>query len=343
MNNKRHKRILVAVLIVEVIVVGLIFARVAALFCCMPSFTLPTLIARNTELISSTIELKTVPSQTPSPVATQTRIIPTKAAINPTNTLILYTPSMSPTITPSKTPTQTYTPTPTSSPTKLSPTITPTPILLPTSQPITGVLPAAPLPIVILPTVAIPTALLVIVPIPTAIPTVIPLPTKVPTQVLATATSEPSLTPVPPTPTLSNECNWGWATQPLPEVTDAAQAAITNAGLNTSTVRAIAFGENCYQLYTSKVLFFGTMYTDFYLNTPATDLNDLDALAAIVKTAYQTLSTLNFTLPARPGELDITFTSGSESKHFRAMFDDIRPLIEAGKSSAELLAKGWLY
>jgi hypothetical protein len=79
------------------------------------------------------------------------------------------------------------------------------------------------------------------------------------------------------------------------------------------------------------------------LNTPATDLNDLDALAAIVKTAYQTLTTLNFSLPARPGELDITFTAGGESKNFRAMFDDIRPLIEGGKSSAELLAAGWLH
>lgn len=348
MNNKRRKRFLVAVLIVEVMVVGLILARVAALFCCVPSFVPPTLIVLNTQVADSTVEPKNKNSQTIQLMPSQTPAKPTEIVFTVTNTLASYTPTISPTATPSRTPTQTI------ALTQQFITRTSTPFQVATKEP-TKNLPTArivlstPQSIVELrPTVPIPTALSVIVPIPTALPTTMPMPTAAPTQLpptaeLVTNTPVPSLTPIPPSPTLSNECNWGWATQPLPEITSAAQDAIINAGLDTTIVRSLAFGENCYQLYTSKILFFSTMYTDFYLNTPVADLNDLDGLAGFVKLAYQTLSTLNITLPARPGELDITFTAGGESKHFRAMFDDIRPLIEASKSSAELLAAGWLH
>ena len=47
-------------------------------------------------------------------------------------------------------------------------------------------------------------------------------------------------------------------------------------------------------------------------------------------------------MPAPPGYLDIIFTADSQSKNFRAMFSQLKPLIDAGKGSAELLKVGGL-
>ncbi len=138
------------------------------------------------------------------------------------------------------------------------------------------------------------------------------------------------------------QCMWSWARQSLPNVSDAAQVAITEAGLKNVMVRSEAYGEDCNDSKTGKFAYFGAMTTDFYLKATVPDLNDADELARIVTTAYNTLTTLNVELPAHRGYLDITFTAYNQTKIFRAMFDEVKPIIEAGQDGTELLAVGGL-
>jgi hypothetical protein len=42
-------------------------------------------------------------------------------------------------------------------------------------------------------------------------------------------------------------------------------------------------------------------------------------------------------LTAQPGYLDVTFTAGGESKHFRTMFQMIRAALEQGLSGQALI------
>lgn len=156
-------------------------------------------------------------------------------------------------------------------------------------------------------------------------------------QLAQTATAL-AITPTP-NPT-SFQCAWSWAHRDLPDTTQAVQVILVQKGLsNVHVVRADAFGEECGNSDRAD-RGFGAMTTDFYLSIEVANLNDADASAKIITDTYNILSTLDIELPAQPGYLDMTFTSGSQSKRFRAMFDTIKPIIEGKKGAKELLAAG---
>lgn len=156
-------------------------------------------------------------------------------------------------------------------------------------------------------------------------------------QLAQTATAL-AITPTP-NPT-SFQCAWSWAHRDLPDTAQAVQVILVQKGLsNVHVVRADAFGEECGNSDRAD-RGFGAMTTDFYLSIEVANLNDADAAAKIITDTYTILSTLDIELPAQPGYLDMTFTSGSQSKRFRAMFDTIKPIIEGKKGAKELLAAG---
>lgn len=322
---------MIAIVIVEVVAVIIILARLVQVCCNAPPAE-PTLIALSIGATSSPTDVQKPASQTPQVLASQTADFPTEIVPTATPTLIPDTATASATLVPpSPTATRVL---PTEEPATVEPTTAlPATVEPPTKAPPTN-LPPVPVSIVFQPTV----------PIPTAIPTTAPSPTKLPpTARPVTATPRPpSATPTVTATATDEPCYYAWAIHPLPDITNAAQSAITNAGLNTVTVTAEAYGEDCIDGKTGASVGFGAMSTDFYLIAPVSDFSDADAMAALVKTAYQTLTTLPISLPALPGYLDIKFTTGAQTKEFRGLFRDVKVAIDAGKSSAELLAVGGL-
>ncbi len=135
-------------------------------------------------------------------------------------------------------------------------------------------------------------------------------------------------------------CAWSWAHRDLPDTARAVQEALVSAGMtNVQIIRADAYGEECGNLPHSAHNF-GAMSTDFYLSATVSNPDDVDEKAKIILDVYKVLSSLKIELPAHPGYLEITFTSGGETKHFRAGFEAVKQAIEAGKSAKELVALG---
>ena len=345
MNNRRRNQILIGVVIVEVIAVVILVTRVAQVCCAAPSnLTVPTTVALNptTELPihaveTSTLEDALVLSITPTAMAATASLSATTEA-SPTASLTATVLPDSPT------PTASLTDLPATPTSTLSPTVEP-------SSPTANGLPATNPPPIAAQLVVVPTTVpLPTIPIPTAVPTITQPPTRLPPTRTPTATATPTLaatvtrvstaTLAPTAIQESGQCSYGWAINPLPDVTAAAQGAINAAGLNSVTVRSEAYGENCYDSISGRLLYFGAMTTDFYLTAPVSDFADVDTMGQIVITAYNTLTTLNIALPARPGYLDITFTVGSDKKHFRAVFEDVKAAMDAGKTGAALIAVG---
>lgn len=166
--------------------------------------------------------------------------------------------------------------------------------------------------------------------------------TALATSPTPTEHSRATLTPTPTSSAHDSNCAFSWAHQDLPNAARAVQTAFNDAGVKAiSVLRAEAFGENCNRADGS-LSYFGAMSSDFYLAGRVNNLDDASEMAQIIKTAYQTISTLDIQLPAAPGYLDIVFSAGGQSKRFRTMFYSLKPLIDAGKGDAELLAAGGL-
>jgi hypothetical protein len=147
-------------------------------------------------------------------------------------------------------------------------------------------------------------------------------------------------TPTPTSSVQSNSCAWSWAHRDLPDTAKAVQEALVSAGMtNVQIIRADAYGEECSNL-PRDAHNFGAMSTDFYLSATLSNVDDADEAAQIITDAYNVLTHLKVELPADPGYLEITFTSGSETKHFRTLFEAIKQAIEAGKSGKELFTLG---
>lgn len=163
-------------------------------------------------------------------------------------------------------------------------------------------------------------------------------------QLAQTATAL-AVTPTP-TPTTSgvhdSNCAFSWAHQDLPEIAKSASEALSIISIaRFEVLRAEAYGENCNRADGS-VSYFAAMTTDFYLSVNVTDLADSNQLAQMVKTAYGVLSELKVKLPAEAGYLDIVFKEDKQEKRFRAMFSQIKRLIETKAGDEKLLAAGGL-
>lgn len=158
-------------------------------------------------------------------------------------------------------------------------------------------------------------------------------------QLAQTATAY-AVSPTPTPAVHDSNCVFNWARQDLPDVTNIVQTALNDAGIAFVTARAEAYGENCIR-QDQTISYFAAMTTDFYLTIPLNSLADEERLGQVVAATYAMLTAIpEESLPARLGYLDITFAAGEQAKRFRAMFDQLRPLVEAGESGAALLKAG---
>ena len=135
-------------------------------------------------------------------------------------------------------------------------------------------------------------------------------------------------------------CVWQWAQQDLPDVTILAQKALDEAGLTGVTVHAQDYGENCNDpANTSRINYFATMKTDFYVDALVKNLSDGTVLADYVVKVYAALSAIpEDKLPARADVLRITFSDAtSQSKLLFTSFDQVRAALEKRLSGAGLL------
>jgi hypothetical protein len=173
-------------------------------------------------------------------------------------------------------------------------------------------------------------------------PSLTPTPTNTPVSSIqaaiwtstALAQFHPSITPAAND---SGMCGWQWARQPLPDAARQVQTRFDTARIKYTNVYAEAYGENCLN-GDGSVRYFAAMTSDLYITLSIESLDDTDALANVVVSIYQIISTPPpANLPARPGYLDITFQSGSQSRKVRAMFSDYQSAIEHGLTGAALL------
>jgi hypothetical protein len=130
-----------------------------------------------------------------------------------------------------------------------------------------------------------------------------PTASETPTPPAAAATGAPTTQP----------CGFQWAINPLPEISERAQAALDDAGLKGSA-RAEVFGENCLNADMS-VQYFASMETDFRFVLDASDLADRSALGdlAAVAVAIVERFPVNELPGTQPGYIGITFTAGDQT------------------------------
>ena len=164
--------------------------------------------------------------------------------------------------------------------------------------------------------------------------------TTLATSPTPTLHSSPSTTPTATSSAQDSNCAFSWAYQDLPDAARALQTAFDDAGVTSiRAIRAEAYGENCIKA-DGQVSYFGAMTSDFYLAATVKNLDDADEVGQLITTAYNTITSLKIKLPAGPGYLDIIFSAGGQSKRFRTMFYQLKPLIDAGQGGAELVAVG---
>lgn len=147
--------------------------------------------------------------------------------------------------------------------------------------------------------------------------------------------------PITETPTQQQPCYFNWATQPLPDLSAQVQTAMTVAGLNDVTVRAEAFGENCYDAQTNEVVSFGAMETDYHIAVKVADLADRDSLGNILETILVVMDAFpaDATPGPQPGLIRVSFQTGSEELNLQFTAVEGKSAQEAGLMGAALLDK----
>jgi hypothetical protein len=130
----------------------------------------------------------------------------------------------------------------------------------------------------------------------------------------STATPTPTSTPTSEPPS-SQDCYFNWATQSLPELSAEVQAAMEKAGLKGVTAVAEAYGENCYDSQTNKVVYFATLETDFLIDMDVPSLRDAEALGQSLDEILIVLD--QFPADSTPGPqsgyVGVVFKAGTEA------------------------------
>jgi len=132
-------------------------------------------------------------------------------------------------------------------------------------------------------------------------------------------------------PATSQNCIFAWATQPLPDLTAKVQAAINAAGLTGVSASAEAYGENCNDSQTNKLIHFSTLETDFFITVKIANLTDKDNLGNLLE---KILAVLDSFPPGKipgpqAGKVNISFETGSDTLNL--MFS-----VPAGKTARSL-------
>ncbi len=161
-----------------------------------------------------------------------------------------------------------------------------------------------------------------------------------PTPTIAVETIQAVLSPEITRAVTEEPCAYQWASQELPEITEALQKTFQDAGHPNLKVSAKAFGENCVRADGSVVRFL-PMYTDIYATAPVPQLEDDLLLAERLETILRLV--LDYPpekLPGSPeGYLGITFTDPQGEMvnlWFRRL--DGKAALDSGLSGEELLA-----
>ncbi len=146
----------------------------------------------------------------------------------------------------------------------------------------------------------------------------------------------------PPTNTSSYQnCYYNWATQPLPDLSKKVQAAMDSAGLKGVTAKAEAFGENCIDAQTLKVVGFGAMETDFRVAVEVPDLTNRDELGNLLERILIVLDEFSTgsTSGLRAGYVGVRFKSGDQELNLWFLVDYEKTVRGQGLHGAELVEK----
>lgn len=157
---------------------------------------------------------------------------------------------------------------------------------------------------------------------------------------LTQGTPEPSQRPgeVPLAITIeaTQPCGYVWAYHALPEISAEFQTAI-QAILPEAEARAQAFGEDC--VTESGSATFSPMETDFYVRLAVDDLQDNEALGALIEQVLPIVD--EFARPRVPGPQDgfveFTFFRGSDQRVLRVPIPLGKQLREQGVHGAKLI------
>ena len=149
--------------------------------------------------------------------------------------------------------------------------------------------------------------------------------------ILAACTAPHSIPETRTAPANSQNCIFTWATQPLPELTAKVQAAINAAGLTGVSANAEAYGENCNDSQTNKLIRFSTLETDFFITVKVANLTDTDKMGNLLDKILVVLDTFHAGKIPGPqtGSIAVSFRVGSEELNL--MFT-----VPAGKTARSL-------
>jgi hypothetical protein len=113
------------------------------------------------------------------------------------------------------------------------------------------------------------------------------------------------------------------------------------AGLKDVTVRAEAYGENCYDSQTNEPVSFGAMETDFHITVKVADLAEKDDLGNWLKKILVVLDKFpTGTTPGpQPGYIGVSFRTGSDELNLWFTVTEGKSARDDGLLGAALLDK----
>lgn len=152
-----------------------------------------------------------------------------------------------------------------------------------------------------------------------------------------TGVSQPGPTPEP---TLNEiQCAYQWASQPLPEVSSVLQGQVIKAGIENTVILAEAFGENCIDPGTGKVVRFLTRQTDIRIRTTVEGISDREQAGKLLAQLLELISvTPPETLPGpQPGMIEAVFTASDGEIILWFPLVDGEKALDEGKTGAELV------
>jgi hypothetical protein len=132
-------------------------------------------------------------------------------------------------------------------------------------------------------------------------------------------------------------CYFNWATQPLPDLSQRVQEVVDRKGIAGVTALAEAYGENCYDNLTNKVVYFSAMETDFRFKAAVEDL-DKARLGESVERLLEVIEALpGSSIPGpRPGYVGISFQAGEKTVNIWFLLEDGKSALAKGLHGAAL-------
>jgi hypothetical protein len=144
-----------------------------------------------------------------------------------------------------------------------------------------------------------------------------------------------------PTSIPYQNCYFNWDTQSLPDLSTTVQSAMEATGLKEMTVSAEAYGEDCIDAQTNKVVSFSAMETDYRIQMTVDNLTDRERLGSLLEQILVVLDGFpTGTTPGpQPGYIGISFQAGTEELNLWFLKQDGESARAEGLHGAALLDK----